>query len=46
MRIHDIRHSVVTILLTEEVPAITVASLVGHDVSTTVSKYAQQIRTG
>jgi len=46
MRIHDIRHSVVTLLLSEGVPPIVVASLVGHNVATTVSKYAQQVRTG
>lgn len=46
MRIHDIRHSVVTLLLSEGEPLLRVASLVGHNPSTTVSKYAQQIRVG
>ena len=44
IRIHDIRHSVVTFLLTEGVPPILVAALVGHNVNTTTITYAQQIR--
>lgn len=46
MRIHDIRHSVVSLLLTEGVPVITVAALVGHNVNTTTSKYAQKTKHG
>lgn len=44
MRIHDIRHAVVTLLLSEGVPAVTVASLVGHNVATTNAVYAEKIR--
>lgn len=44
MRIHDIRHSVVTLLLKEGVPPILVATLVGHNVATTTSTYAQQVK--
>lgn len=44
MRIHDIRHSVVSLLLSEGVPVITVAALVGHNVNTTTSKYAQKTK--
>ena len=44
MRIHDIRHSVVTLLLKEGVPPILVAALVGHNVATTTSTYAQQVK--
>lgn len=32
IRIHDIRHSVITLLLQEGVPVITVAALVGQDI--------------
>ncbi len=46
MRIHDLRHSVITLLLNEGVPAITVATLVGQDVNTTNAKYAQKTRVG
>lgn len=46
IRIHDIRHSVITLLLTEGVPPILVANLVGHNVGTTVNCYAQQVRYG
>jgi len=44
MRIHDIRHSVVTLLLKEGVPPILVAALVGHNVATTTTTYAQQVK--
>ncbi|MGB9791612.1 MAG: site-specific integrase [Thermacetogeniaceae bacterium] len=44
MRIHDIRHSVVALLLSEGVPAITVAALVGHDVATTNEMYAEKVK--
>ncbi|NLU50388.1 MAG: site-specific integrase [Syntrophomonadaceae bacterium] len=44
MRIHDIRHAVVTLLLAEGVPAVTVASLVGHNVATTNAVYAEKIK--
>lgn len=44
--IHGIRHSIVTLLLLQGTPPIMVASLVGHDVSTTVTRYAHQIREG
>lgn len=44
MRIHDIRHSVVTLLLKEGIPPILVAALVGHNVNTTTSTYAQQVK--
>lgn len=44
MRIHDIRHSVVTLLLSEGVPAITVAALVGHNVATTNETYAEKVK--
>jgi len=46
IRIHDIRHSVVTLLLSEGVPPILVANLVGHKVGTTVNCYAQQVSHG
>ncbi|MGE5543626.1 MAG: tyrosine-type recombinase/integrase [Bacillota bacterium] len=46
MRIHDIRHSVITLLLEEGVAPILVATLVGQDVATTVGRYAQKTRRG
>lgn len=46
MRIHDIRHSVITLLLDEGVAPILVATLVGQDVATTVGRYAQKTRRG
>jgi len=46
IRIHGIRHSVITLLLNEGVPPIVVASLVGQDVATTVGTYAQKARKG
>jgi integrase len=44
MRIHDLRHSAITLLLKEGIPVITVASLAGQDVATTTGKYAQKIK--
>ncbi|QGT99737.1 hypothetical protein SYNTR_1144 [Candidatus Syntrophocurvum alkaliphilum] len=46
IRIHDIRHSVITLLLTRGNSVIEVASLVGQDVNTTTSKYAHLVRKG
>jgi integrase len=46
IRIHDLRHSVITLLLTEGVPVIQVASLVGQDVKTTTGIYAHTTRRG
>lgn len=46
IRIHDIRHSVITLLLQEGVPVITVAALVGQDPETTNRVYAHVARTG
>lgn len=46
IRIHGIRHSVITLQLNEGVPPIVVASLVGQDVATTVGTYAQKARKG
>ncbi len=40
MRIHDLRHSLITLLLLEGTSVLTVASLVGQDPSTTTQKYA------
>ncbi len=45
-RIHDIRHSVITYLLDQNVPVIQVATLVGQDISTTTRTYAHKIRKG
>lgn len=39
MRVHDLRHSVITLLLTEGNSLVNVASLVGQDVNTTTGKY-------
>jgi len=46
IRVHDIRHSVITLLLDEGTPPILVAALVGQDVATTVGRYAQKTRRG
>lgn len=46
MRIHDIRHSVITLLLKEGVPVITVAALVGQQPETTNRVYAHVARVG
>lgn len=46
VRIHDIRHSVITMLLHEGVPVITVAGLVGQDPETTNRVYAHVARMG
>jgi len=46
IRIHDIRHSVITLLLQEGVPVITVAALVGQNPETTNRVYAHVARTG
>lgn len=46
IRIHDIRHSVITLLLQEGVPVITVAALVGQDPETTNRVYAHVARIG
>ncbi|HBQ27330.1 MAG TPA: hypothetical protein DD791_13130 [Syntrophomonas sp.] len=45
-RIHDIRHSVITYLLDQNVSPIQVASLVGQDVNTTTRTYAHKLRKG
>ncbi len=44
MRIHDIRHSVITLLLTEGNSLVNVASLVGQDVNTTTGKYTHLLK--
>jgi len=44
IRIHDIRHSVITLLLNKGVPVIQVAALVGQDVNTTTGKYAHKLK--
>ena len=46
VRIHDIRHSVITYLLNQNVSIIQVASLAGQDVNTTTRTYAHKMRKG
>lgn len=46
IRIHDLRHSVITLLLQEGIPVITVAALVGQDPETTNRVYAHVARIG
>lgn len=46
LNLHAIRHSVITLLLEEGTPPIPVAGMVGHNVATTVSTYAQKIQGG
>jgi len=44
MRVHDLRHSVITLLLTEGNSLVNVASLVGQDVNTTTGKYTHLLK--
>lgn len=44
MRVHDIRHSVITLLLTEGNSLVNVASLVGQDPNTTTGKYTHLLK--
>ena len=44
MRIHDIRHSVITLLLTEGISLVKVASLAGQDVNTTTGQYTHLLK--
>lgn len=44
MKIHNLRHSVITMLLEEGSAPINVAALVGHDVNTTNREYAHKVK--
>jgi len=44
MRVHDLRHSVITVLLTEGNSIMSVAALAGQNVNTTTGKYAHTLK--
>jgi len=44
IRVHDLRHSVITVLLTEGNSIMSVAALAGQNVNTTTGKYAHTLK--